>query len=81
MPKSCIFSCPQYSPASPREESYHYGLADLRLNDWSQNAQVLINLSTDVWRAETAVHVQSENHLEELSFSAVLPWPLVSPVV
>lgn len=71
----------KFSTVFSAEQSYHDGLADLRLNDWSQNAQVLIKLSPDFRCAETAVHVQSENHLEELSFSTGLPRPIVSPVI
>lgn len=62
------------------EESYHYGLSDLCLDDWSQNAQVLIYLSANFRCGKAAVQVQSEDYFEELSVSGVLPWPFTSPV-
>lgn len=65
---------------SVAQKSYHYSLSDLCLDDWSQNAQVLIYLSANFRCAKTAVQVQSEDHFDELSVSDVLPWPFTSPV-
>lgn len=45
--------------------SYHYGLSNLCLDDWPQDAQVFVHLPPDVWRAERAVQVTSEHYLGE----------------
>jgi len=55
-------------------------LSNFRLDDRSQDAEMLIQLPADVRCAEAAVHVTSENRLGELRFSAVL-LPLVWPPV
>lgn len=60
--------------------SYHDALSDLCFDDRTQDAEMLFYLPTDVRRLEATIHVTSENHLGELSFSVYLPRLFLPPV-
>lgn len=62
--------------------TYNDALSNLRLDNRSQDAQMLFYLSTDLRCAEATIHVTPENHLGERSgLSAVLLRLVLPPVV